>query len=108
MGSLDITGFDDLEKQLKQMQRAAKELEGTHEISFEKLFTKSFMKKYTNYSTFDELLDAGNFVVNSQEDLEAIPPDEFDKHISQCTRFDTWEDMLGEATQFFVSIKLGF
>ena len=106
--SLKITGLDKLENRLKQMQKAAKELEGTQQVPFSELFTTSFMQKYTSFSSFDEFLEAGGFIVNSSEDFEAIPSDVFDKHISSTTNFENWENMLSKATSQFVSRKLGF
>lgn len=108
MSSFKITGFDKLEKQLKQMEKGAKELSKTKHVSFGELFPASFMRKYTSFSSMDELLDAGGFKVESQEDFEAIPDVEFDKHIVANTRFKSWEDMLGEATSQYAAKKLGF
>lgn len=105
--SFKIDGLDKLQKQLNKMEKAAKELEKNNQIPFDELFTRSFMLKYTNFSNFDELLEAGNFVVNSQKDFEAIPDVEFDIHISQVTKFRKWEDMLSKATEIYVSNKLG-
>lgn len=108
MSSFKITGLDKLEKQLKQMEKGAKELSETKHVSFGELFPASFMRKYTSFSSMDELLDAGSFKVESQEDFEAIPDAEFDKHIAANTRFKSWEDMLGEATSQYAAKKLGF
>lgn len=108
MSSFKITGLDKLEKQLKQMEKGAKELSKTKHVSFGELFPASFMRKYTSFSSMDELLDAGGFKVESQEDFEAITDEEFDKHIAKNTRFKSWEDMLGEATSQYATKKLGF
>lgn len=108
MSSFKITGLDKLEKQLKQMEKGAKELSKTKHVSFGELFPASFMRKYTSFSSMDELLDVGGFKVESQEDFEAIPDAEFDKHIAASTRFNSWEDMLGEATSQYAAKKLGF
>lgn len=99
--------LDDLSKYLKNIEKNAKELEKTTSVSFDVLFNSKFMQKYTSFSTFDELLKAGNYVVNSKEDFEAIPDNEFDKHISTCTKFDNWKDMLNTATNEYVTKKLG-
>ncbi len=107
MSSIKIKGLDKLEKQLKQMQKGAKELSGTKQISFSELFTTSFMHKYTSFSSMDELLKAGGFHAESQEDFESIPDSEFDRHIAATTRFSSWEDMLHEATSQYVTKKLG-
>lgn len=103
-----IEGFDKLEKQLKKMQQRAKELENTKTISFDKLFTSSFMQNYTNFLSFDDFLEGGNFIVNSQEDFEAIPDRDMDIHVSNTTKFSTWQDMLNRATEIYISKKLGF
>ncbi|MCM3396779.1 hypothetical protein M3638_02860 [Oceanobacillus profundus] len=104
----EMNGFDELGKKLNQMQRAAKEMEKGEEVSFDVLFNQSFMLKHTQFNSFDELLEAGNFVVNSPEDFEAIPDDEFDKHIAKTTQFDNWEDMKTTAATDYAAKKLGF
>lgn len=46
MSKFKVKGLDELQKQLKQMERAAKKLNGRQEIPFSDLFTPSFMRKY--------------------------------------------------------------
>lgn len=104
---IKLEGFDELQKKLNQLQKSAKELENTKFIPFDELFTKPFMKKYSNFLTFDELLEAGNFTVSSQEDFESIPDELLDKHISKSTHFSTWQSMLDKATELYISNKLG-
>lgn len=106
--SFKITGLNELQKELKQMKKATKELEQTKQVSFDNLFTTSFMQKYTSFSSIDEFLNAGGFTAQTQEDFEAIPEKELDKYISNTTNFKNWEDMLGEATEQYVLKKLGF
>ena len=89
------------------MERGAKELERQKTIPFSDLFTDSFMRKYTNYLTFDELMKAGRFQAKTTEEFQAIPDDSFNTHIAATTKFKTWEDMLGEATSQYVTKKLG-
>lgn len=108
MSGFKITGLDELQKQLKQMERGAKELEGTKEVPFSDLFTKSFMRKYTPFSTFDELLEAGGFHADTTEEFEAIPDAPFDAHIAATTRFKSWEEMIRAAQEQYITRKLGF
>lgn len=103
----EVKGLKEFQKKLNDMANETKKLNGSR-VSFDVLFNKAFMRKYTQFSTFDELLDAGGFVVNSQEDFEAIPDDEFDKHIKATTKFKSWQDMLNEASSQYVAKKLGF
>lgn len=106
--SIQFKGFDELQRELKQLEQRAKELDGTHEVSFSELFTPHFMRTYTRHQSFDDLLDAGGFDVKTTEDFEAIPDDVFDAHIAAYTNFSCWEDMLGKATEIYVNAKLGF
>lgn len=105
--SFKIDGLDELQKQLKKMEKGARELERTKTVPLEQLLTPTFMRKYSPFSSFDELLAAGNFEVNSQEDFEAIPDDVFNRHIATHTNFSTWDDMLGEATSQYALKKMG-
>lgn len=105
--SIKIKGLDKLEKQLKQMEKGAKELSRTKKVSFGELFTTSFMRKYTSFSSMDELLIAGGFKIESEKDFEAIPEHELDKHIAAVTKFKCWKDMLDEAVSKYAAKKLG-
>lgn len=104
---MEFKGLDELINKLDKTAKAAQELDGEHEVSFEELFTKSFMRKYTDFSTFDEFLEAGNFTVNSQEDFENIPDADLDAHVSKTTKFSSWEDMFDEAGEVYTIKKLG-
>ena len=108
MSSFKIQGFDKLEKELKQLQKNAKKLSNTKQVSFQELFPASFMKKYTSFSSMEEFLYEGGFDVQSTEDFEAIPEDLFDKYIASTTNFKSWEEMLQKATSQYAIKKLGF
>ena len=108
MSSFKIQGFDKLEKELKQLQKNAKKLSNTKQVSFKELFPNSFMKKYTSFSSMEELLDKRGFDVKSTEDFKAIPADLLDKYIASNTKFKSWEEMLEKATSQYAMKKLGF
>ncbi|MNH75605.1 hypothetical protein D3C73_278490 [compost metagenome] len=103
-----MDGFDELERQMKKMQKAAKDLEEESEVSFEILFNETFMAKYTSRRSFDDFLTYGGFIVNSQEGFEAIPDDEFDAYVKKETKFDSWEEMQETAMGEYVAKQLGF
>lgn len=106
--SVKITGFDNFEKELKRLQKAAEKLDGKHSVSLGELFTTEFMQRHTPYESLEELFIAGHFEVNSKEDLEAIPDEEMDAHVAQTTEFDSWEDMQSAAVKNYTAKKLGF
>lgn len=77
------------------------------EASFNELFSKSFMRKYTSFSSIDEFFNAGGFHIESLEDLDAVPDDELDKHIVATTKFRNWKDMRDNAIVQFMAESLG-
>lgn len=103
MLQIKVSGLNELENQLKQMEKGSKELGQTKQVSLGELFPCSFMKKYTSFSSMEELVDAGF----GDLDFESIPDDEFDKHISASTKFNSWDEMLGEAASQYAMRKLG-
>jgi len=105
---MKFEGFDKLEKELRRMESAAKELSEEREVSFEELFNPDFMSEYTEFKSFKELLESGGFKVNSVEDFAAIPDDEFDEHILRTTSFDKWEDMQKTAEIKYFERKIEF
>lgn len=104
---IEFKGFDELENNLKQLQKNAETLEDTKSVSFDELFNDSFMSEHTNFSNLEEFFEAGNFNVNSNEDFEAIPDSKLDEHVSKSTNFSSWQDMLDEAVKEFTIRKLG-
>jgi hypothetical protein len=97
-----------LEHFQKNLEKASKELDGKHQVSFDNIFTNSFMRKYTSVSNFDEFLTAGGFEVNSEEDFEAIPDDDMDNYVRKSTEFSSWQEMLNTAGEEYALKKLGF
>ena len=67
-------------------------------VDFENLFDKSFMRKYTNYRTFEKFLQGGRFHITSQRDFEGLPEEQMDKHVAKATRFSSWKEMIDFAT----------
>lgn len=104
---MELHGFDELEKTLDNMIKGAEELDGENHISFDELFPQKFMLEHSTFSTFFDFLEAGGFKVDSQEDFDAIPDEEFDTYISNSTQFDSWDEMIGVATEVYAYRKLG-
>ena len=108
MAGIKFDGFDDLIDDLEQLAQNARELDGEQEIPMSELFTQSFMEENTPYSSLNDLLEAGGFHADTDEESDAIPESELDTHIARTTKFDSWESMLEEATGQYVTRKLGF
>lgn len=72
-------------------------------IPLSSLFTDDFIAKYTNFKSFNEFLNNGNYSMNSQEDLQKINPLEFDQYISDNTQFDSWTEMYKASGNYFIN-----
>lgn len=106
--SFELKGFDELQNSLHDLADKVESLGGEHEVTFEELFVQEFMISHTNFSTFNELLNSSPFEVNSSEDFAAIPDAAFDQYISEVTNFDSWGNMLEEASCEYAARQLGF
>src|SRR5260370_35290429 len=100
------SGFDDFKKHIEKLQGNIEKLEGQHNIPFDELFSTSFMSRYTNFSSIDELLQKSNFDINSQENFEKIPEDKMNSFIAMHTSFLTWNQMSTKASEEWLARQL--
>lgn len=75
-------------------------------VDFADLFDKSFMRKYTNYRTFEKFLQGGRFCIESQQDFEDLPEEQMDRHVEKNTRFGSWKEMIDFATDIYARKQL--
>lgn len=106
--SFKITGLKELQKKLEDLGRKAEELHGQHNVPLNELFNADFMRRHTNFESFDALIEAGGFKVETAEDFSAIPDREWDEHIAKVTKFPNWQEMLNEAGTEWAQKQLGF
>jgi len=85
----------DFDKLAEDIEKNAKKPMGM--VSFNDLFTPSFMTSYTKFSNFNDLLAAGKYNVKSLEDFMAIQDAKFDTFINKISKFKTWEKMQSAA-----------
>lgn len=104
----EIRGLDEMKKRLEAISEAAKNLEGEHSVKLAILFPSEFMRKYTRSQTIDEFLQATGYKMESQADFDAIPETAMDSFVRARTRFKTWEEMLGKATEEYIARRMGF
>jgi phage replication-related protein YjqB (UPF0714/DUF867 family) len=105
---IEIQGLDKFLKEVKDFERRAMSLHGKHQVSFEELFSGEFMRKYTDFRSIAEMLEASGYKVETAEDFEKIPDVEWDTFVSKRTRFANWEEMQGTAVEQYSAKKLGF
>lgn len=75
-------------------------------VEFDKLFNVSFMRKFTQYRSFDKFLQGGKFNIKSQQDFEDLPEEQMDEHVRRTTRFSSWKEMIDMATDKYAASQL--
>lgn len=106
MNLFDLKDLEKLERELKQMQQNAREIEGTHTVNFGELFNIEFMEKYTNSSSISEFLNASGLDFSSQESFKNINETELDVYISKNSSFSSWSEMKSKAGQIWAAKKM--
>lgn len=98
----------DLADQFEQMAENARELDGKNEVAFAELFTEEFMRRHTDVTSFEAFLQESRWEVESEQEFEAIPEDEFDEYVGHSSEFESWEEMLGTAGTEWLASEIGF
>lgn len=105
--AMEIHGLDELQNQLDKFGKEVKEATKSRDVPLTDLFTPAFMRNFTEFVSFDALLDAGGFQVKSQKDFDSIPDAKLDRHIAKTTKFNSYDDMLQKAFERYLERKLG-
>jgi hypothetical protein len=101
---IKISGLDEMRRKLERLQHRAQNLSGS--VPFEDLFPPEFMRRYTNFKTMEEMFGAFGTPINSTEDFERIPDDEWDAYVKRSTRFGSWEAMQKQAGEEYIERRL--
>lgn len=104
----EVFGFDEVRRTLDNLRRGAEALEGEHSIPLTELFPVDFLRKHTEFESLEDMFQASGFMVESREDFEKIPDDEWDDFVRSHTRFSSWKEMRDAALKKWVTRKLGF
>ena len=97
---------DDFRKQIDKLQKNVQRISKLDSVSFDELFTSAFMSKYTQFGSIEDMIDASGHRVESAEDFEKIPDDEWDAFVKKVTQFSCWEKMLATAGEQFIGKQL--
>jgi len=109
MVDIKITGIDEIQNMLKQIEKKAKELEKGTEIPLIELMPNDFMKKHTHHDSFEHFI-AHSGVVPDGKDLteDVLNSNEFNQYVKTTTKFKSWKDMLDVASTEYIQKQLGF
>ena len=107
MFTLEISGFDEIERNLQQLSDNVEAMTGEHSIPLTELYPPAFMAEHTDFATIEEMFEASGFTMETPEDFAAIPDAEWDAFIATRTRFDDWGTMQMKAAAEWFSRGIG-
>lgn len=88
--------MDELFKDLQEQKTVD---EDPNHISLDDLFNESFMSKHSGFKSIGEFLEKGNFQANTEEEINNIHDELFDRHVVRETNFSSWKSMLDTANK---------
>jgi len=80
-------------------------LENRH-VPIEELFPQKFMTDYTEFNSILELFSHSGFDIESPDDFDQVPDDQWDAFIASYTEFSDWAEMLQTAMEEWVEWQL--
>ena len=104
---IEFDGFDEFSKKVDELKESAESIQGT-QLPLGELLTPGFLAKHTRFLSVDEMFEASGFKVETADDFEKIPDEEWTNFIEQNTPFATWSDMLSAAAAEWARKRLGF
>lgn len=94
-----------MEDLLKDLQGQKNVQEDPNNISLDKLFNGSFMRKHSSFDSFAEFLEKGNFQASTQAEINNIHEELFDRHVARETKFNSWKSMLDTANSEYKPVN---
>ena len=107
MLKFEMSGFDELERELQQLADKAEAMEGEHSVPLVELCPPAFMAAHTDFATIEEMFEASGFAVETPKDFAAIPDAEWDAFIASRTRFADWNTMQEKAAADWIGRGIG-
>ena len=102
----NMNDFADLERQAEDLERQAEAIGEKPPIPLAELFPNSFLTKYTDFGSLEEMVRASGYKIESQADVDNIPHGEWNAFVARHTRFSSWEQMLQIAAVEWAARKL--
>lgn len=101
---------DDLDERtetVEELKARAADAPGAEEIEVTDVFDDAFVREYTEFSSFDEMVRASPSAAESAAELELVPVGTWDEFVADHTLFDDEEELVMEARDHWVAAQLG-
>ncbi len=100
-------GVDRFKQRLRELERRAAALSGLDRVPASELFTAEFMRRHTDFTTFDEMVAGTGYGVESLSDVDRVHEARWDAVVRHRTGFGSWAEMRRLAEESWVRRELG-
>jgi hypothetical protein len=101
---VDINSDEVVEQITEHFEQIVDQVEGEYDLV--DVLDESFMQEHTDFSSLEELFEAGGWDVEQQADFEDIPQAELDSLVAERSDFDTWDEMVKTGFDHYVKEEL--
>lgn len=99
----EIKGLDNLQREIKKLERKGKSIGGKRQVKLTELLTDSFIRNNSDYNSLQNMVDSFPREIDSEKDFESKEWNEF---IRTKSKFNSWEEMLQAAHGEWVKKEL--
>lgn len=100
-----LNSLNELQNDLQEKANKVESLQGTHEVTFEELFTNELMQSKTHFKDIEFFLKS--LGVKSNEEFNNLPQEELNAFVNKNTDFSNWNEMLQYAKIDYINRKTG-
>jgi hypothetical protein len=104
--SFEIKGLNEIQNKLNVLQHDIEKITKEERVTLNDLFPSSFMRKYTQFSTINEMVNNSPFKVESEVDFKNIPDNDWDVYVREKTSFQSWNEMKSKAAEEYMGKKV--
>jgi hypothetical protein len=104
---IEIKGLGELQEKFSDLSNRLEDLNGTHNIPINDLLTPVFLSGCSAFESADQLFAMSGYELNSQDDFNAIPEEDWVRYINKNTSFTGWQEMLQAAAAMWVKNRMG-
>lgn len=87
----------------KEFEKSLKEISKPQKVRLDTLLNDNFVSSNTSFKSLDELID--KLGVSNEEELQSISDEKIDTIIKNHSSFDTWQDLLEQASSEYLISK---
>jgi len=104
--TIKVQGPTELKDRIERFAASVKRLEGEHTVSINDLFTESFLRSCSRFSSFEEMVRESGLVnwegTLTNEIMQSIPDEDWDNWVKQETTYPCWKEMLVSAEMKYI------